>query len=239
MKQIDAIIFDMDGVLVSNDCFLVAIKRTTERLLWQERGIRTKITDDTVTTIKNIPGFNNDWDTSYALIDLIGKGIAPSALITTASPLSLKTRQSKRYKKVVSFFQSVYRGNNFDGLIAREKSLIKKSVLKSLKKRYSLGIATGRPKKEAVFTAVNLGISPEYVPYRSIVGREDAPREKPFPDPLLLSALRMRAKNPVYVGDTINDVLAADRAGMPVIYVGKEAIGNAQIQTVNDLPEVL
>lgn len=239
MKQTDAIIFDMDGVLVSNDSFIATIKKTTQRLLWMERKLRVKVNDDVIYALKKIPGFNNDWDTSYALVDLLGRGITPEAFAGAITPLSPKIRQTKRYRNIRALFQSLYFGTNGNGYIAREKLLITKKVLTSLKRRFALGIATGRPKTEACFTAINLGLSPTYIPVRFIIGREDTFREKPFPDPLLLAARRMKVKNPVYVGDTINDVISAERAGMKVIYIGNEPIGDRQVTTVNNLEEVL
>ncbi len=49
----------------------------------------------------------------------------------------------------------------------------------------------------------------------------------------------MEIKTPVYVGDTINDVIAAKKANIPCIFVGKGKLGDMQITDINNLQEVL
>jgi len=235
----DAIIFDMDGVLVSNESFTAAIKQTVKTMLRETGQINKAVNANLIAAVKNIPGFNNDWDVSYALTDLLSRNIPASDFAQSIVLLTDDIRQTDRYRRIKSCFQSVYLGNNYDGLIAQETLLIEKKVLISLSTAYPLGIATGRPKKEAVCTASNLGITPDCIPAAYIVSREDTKREKPFPDPLREAARRMKVKNPVYVGDTINDVLAAKRAGMTSIFVGYEKIGDIRIRNINNLKEVL
>jgi phosphoglycolate phosphatase-like HAD superfamily hydrolase len=49
----------------------------------------------------------------------------------------------------------------------------------------------------------------------------------------------MMVTRPIYVGDTINDVIAAKSAGMKCIFVGKQNLGDIQLSNVNQLQEVL
>jgi phosphoglycolate phosphatase-like HAD superfamily hydrolase len=60
----------------------------------------------------------------------------------------------------------------------------------------------------------------EYFSPSAIVAMEDAPREKPHPAPLQRLVRLLCCTSPVYVGDTINDALAASEAGIPFIAVG-------------------
>ena len=45
---------------------------------------------------------------------------------------------------------------------------------------------------------------------------------------------RIKSKQPIYIGDTINDVIAAKKAGMKSVFVGND-LGDYQIKNVNNL----
>jgi phosphoglycolate phosphatase-like HAD superfamily hydrolase len=49
----------------------------------------------------------------------------------------------------------------------------------------------------------------------------------------------MNTKAPVYIGDTINDVIAAKAAGMVSIYIGNENYGDITLTDISQLQEVL
>lgn len=235
MKQLfDSIIFDMDGVLVSNSSYVNAIKKTVERYC-PLREMQTAYIEE----IKNITGFNNDWDTSYALIQLLGNNVPVERFANEVKLITTEVRTTSLYRSIRDTFQTYYVGNNNSGHISTESLLIRLPILQRLAKQYILGIATSRPRAEALFAASNLGLSPGYFSVETIVAKEDAPREKPFPDPLLLAKARMRVSNPVYIGDTINDTVAAAAAGMPCIFVGSRDLGDWQIQNPNQIVEVL
>lgn len=237
--NIDAIIFDIDGVLVGNEAFTEATCRTVASILLESKNMKVTVTPETISAIKSIPGFNNDWDTSYALVDLLGRNFSPSAFAENISPLTDAVRNSRLYKRIKTRFQSIYVGKTYDGCITNESLLIDKTLLADLKESYRLGIATGRPKNEAIFSLTRLGITPTYIPMDYIVALEDTVNGKPAPDPLLEASRRMNASYPVYIGDTINDVIAAKAADMPSIYVGNEKVGDNQIPTINNLKEVI
>jgi phosphoglycolate phosphatase len=61
-----------------------------------------------------------------------------------------------------------------------------------------------------------------------IVGGDTCARPKPFPDPLLFAAekLRVRPGDALYVGDDVRDVQAARAAGMPVVVAAYGYLGD-------------
>lgn len=238
-RRYDSIIFDMDGVLVSNETYRLAIQKTVSDVLWATKSIERIVPLSYIETIKAITGFNNDWDTSYALIQLLGSDVPVKKFKKQVSRITPEARESPSYRFMKRIFQQYYVGNNFDGLITQETLLLSMDILAKLKDTYQLGIATSRPSAEARYAAKNLMLSPDFIPDNYIVAKEDAPKEKPYPDPLIEARNRMNVKNPIYIGDTINDVIAAAATGMPCIYVGTQNIGDIRIQTPNQIMEVL
>lgn len=223
-RQFDSIIFDMDGVLVSNSSYVKAIVQTVQLFCKNK-----KIDSTYITEIKKITGFNNDWDTSYALIKLLGNNVPVEKFAQEIERITPEIRMSDTYKQIKETFQTIYVGTNNNGYIAQESLLIRLKLLQKLSSIYLLGIATSRPRYEAQFAARNLGLS-KYIPLGYIVAKEDAQREKPFPDPLLEAKRRMNVERPLYVGDTVNDTEAAFLAGMPCIYIPDPSQVNTEME---------
>lgn len=232
--KFDGIIFDIDGVLIDVAySYRVAIEKTANVIL-REKGFVVKATIKDVDKIKDLPGFNNDWDATYTLVDLLSKGIKKEKFRQQAKPLRAKDKQGEAYKKIKDTFQTFYRK-----LMTEEKCLVSKRLLQSLEKmKLKLGIVTGRPRKEALFALRFFGLD-KYFSDINIVALEDTAEEKPSPAPLIEAKKRMKVLNPLYVGDTINDAIAAKKAGIPCIFVGKNKLGDYQINNVNKIQEVL
>ncbi|MBI5614436.1 histidinol-phosphate transaminase [Candidatus Gottesmanbacteria bacterium] len=211
----------------------------------------SNILEEDIYILKSIPGFNNDWDLSYELIRLVSSGYKGNEFLINAKPLSNK--KSKEYQFIKDVFQCFYLGNQVfkdiykrnppvsvsNGFINNEALLISEPLIKQLSKKNTLGIATSRPRYEALYTLRKLKLTPAIIPEENIVALEDVPREKPFPDPLLKVKTILKSTNPIYIGDSINDTIAAKNAGMPCIYIGKEKLGDFQIQNVDSISEVL
>lgn len=125
------------------------------------------------------------------------------------------------------------------GLMENEKMLIDINILNSLSSLYKLAIATSRPKFEALFAAKFQKITPEFISQYAIVAKEDCKKEKPNPDPLIEAQKRIDGKKSVYIGDTINDVIAAKKAGMFSIYIGTQNLGDMRFNNVNQIKEYL
>ena len=123
-----------------------------------------------------------------------------------------------------------------DGLIRRERLMIAKSALEELAKRCALGIATGRPRSQANYTLETDGIAGYF---QALVAHEDtvAAEEEQFkltgqrinlakPHPYTLLQAARQAIPPggrcAYIGDTLDDVRAANaaKADMDFVSIG-------------------
>lgn len=73
LKKLDALIFDLDGVLIDvSHSYREAIRQTVqlylERCLGLSPSDRPLLTEDDVETLKLAGGFNNDWDVTSAFV---------------------------------------------------------------------------------------------------------------------------------------------------------------------------
>ena len=76
-----------------------------------------------------------------------------------------------------------------------------------------MGIVTGRPRREARFILKKFNIEQFF---NVIVTMEDYPSEKskPHPYPIKIALERAERNNGTYIGDSIDDIVAAKRAGV-------------------------
>ncbi len=245
--QLDGIIFDMDGVLIdeTNSCRLAIIKTVNYYL--QNNNFKLKITKSEVDKIKSLPGFNDDIDSTFAIIELIKNSKGVSDYETQSKIVTDPVKKSLLYQQLYDIWQTFYLGSELfkkierrnptwegeKGLIYNESLLISEETLKELARSYPLAIATGRPKLEAEFAINHFNLN-KFFNKKCVIGKEDARFTKPNPAPLLEAKRRINSDNPVYVGDTINDVIAAKKAGMKSIFIGKD-LGDYQLKNVNDL----
>jgi len=221
----EAILFDMDGVLVDvSNSYRIAIKKTAEFYLSQ------KVSHNEIQEYKNRGGYNDDWDLSEAIILSRGKKIPK--------------------EQIVDRFQKFYLGNNFDGLIQNETWLLDNTVLMNLKKGYSLGIVTGRPRAEAEYALRRFGVDAQF---EVLITLEDTPitKRKPHPYGIHLAMQQLAAKEACYIGDTVDDVKAAMAAGItPICVTGNDKLADASplfkelgvkyvIAGVNEIMEIL
>jgi HAD superfamily phosphatase len=182
-----AILFDMDGVLVDvTSSYRRAIQETVRFFSGEEAYL------EEIQTLKEKGGYNNDWDLTEAI--LIGKG------------------KSVPKTEIVEKFQELYHGTKDRvGFIESERWLLSSELLPRLKARYTLGIVTGRPKEEAMFVLRKFNL--EHL-FDVIVAMEDYPpeRSKPNPYPINLALSRIGKMDAIYIGDSVDDMIAARRA---------------------------
>ena len=193
----EAIIFDLDGVLVDvRFSYLATIKKVAEFYL------KKSISQEKIQSFRNRGGLNNDWDLTLAILR--------------------EENQLIDRETVVSLFQTIYRGRNFDGLIQQERWLLSKEVLNKLQKKYRLAIVTGRPRDEAEY-ALHRFKANDY--FQCLVASDDLSPElgKPHPASLIKAMISLQVSEACYVGDTIDDIQMAKAAGIPFIGV----VGNA------------
>jgi HAD superfamily phosphatase len=219
------LIFDMDGVLVDvTESYREAIRETVR----QFTGV--SITHTEIQAAKNRGGSNNDWDLSLELIR--ERGAAPSR------------------EEVIAVFQRVYLGERKTGLISRERWLPREQLLERLALRFHLALFTGRERWEAQFTLSKFAPGIRFDP---LVGMEDVEFEKPHPEGILKILNQLQPSETFYVGDVMDDCLAAQAASVPFIGVVSpqnplaielEALFRAQgamavVSDINELEQVL
>ena len=193
-----AVLFDMDGVLVDvSRSYLVTIQKTVKFFLGSQIGLSE------IQEYKNRVGMNNDWDLTECLLRERGKPVAK--------------------KDIIDIFQDIYLGYEFDGLIRNEKWLMSRDILDQVAALYPTGIVTGRPRMEASYVLKRFDVT-DY--FRVLVTMDDVPPDKNKPDPygIVLAMQRLSASSAYFIGDTVDDMVAATGAG--VIPVGVVSSGS-------------
>lgn len=188
----EAILFDMDGVLVDvRFSYRKAIQETV-RFFTGKKTLPSEIQE-----LKQQGGYNNDWNLTAAILHRRGKHV-PKA-------------------EIIKKFQELYLGTEGkSGFIQNEKWLLPKNSLEQLHEKNALGIVTGRPKEETLFVLRKFQVENQF---DVIVAMEDYPHEKAKPDPypINLALEKIGKKTAVYVGDSIDDIAAAKHAGVRAI----------------------
>ncbi len=193
MARVRAVLFDLDGVLVDvSGSYRRAIEETVERFT----GLRPS--PSSVQRLKDGGGFNDDWRLTAELIARTGVHVA--------------------FDAVVHEFNRRYRGDDWNGFILGEPPLAPAGHLEGLRRRFGLlGLVTGRPREEAGFTLSRFDWTDRF---DAVVTMEDAEgRGKPDPWPLQLAFARLGVEptEAVYVGDSVDDMVAARAAGCVAI----------------------
>jgi HAD superfamily phosphatase len=183
-----AVLFDMDGVLVDvSKSYREAIKQTVLKFSNRE------ISFDEIQQYKNIGGLNNDWDlTEYILRDR-----------------SVKANKNT----IIEVFQEFYIGRNYNGFIQNDKWQLSVDTLTYIRNRYKTGIVTGRPEREALYTLKRFGMEQKF---SVVITMDHLPPDRGKPDPLgIQMAMKgLGACSGWYIGDTVDDIIAANRAGV-------------------------
>ncbi len=213
-----ALLFDMDGVLVD----VTSSYRETIKYVVKEMTGKI-ISNIDIERVKQIEGYNNDWNVTYYFIR--------------------KTNPEITFEEVKRRFQVAFLENpNFS---VREKWIMDKDLLKMLNEEYRLAIVTGRPKSEAFMT---LEKEKTIDLFHAVICMEDVENDKPDPQGIFLALKELKAKSGKYFGDTPNDIQAARRAGMEPIGVATTGSSHKKfrelgveniIEDINDIMEVL
>ena len=185
------IIFDVDGVLVDTRESFQRTTLETVRFFTRKRVTRTELHQ-----WKNRPGFNDDWKLSHTWVRALGGNF--------------------EYEEVKHKFVEIYWGKNDRGNVSREKWLLPRAMLRRLAKIAELSIFTGRIRRELDYTLDRWKVR-EY--FHPIVTVEDIVRPKPHPEGLLKILAGRERSQAVYLGDNVDDALAARSARMPFIGV--------------------
>lgn len=185
------IIFDVDGVLVdTRDSF----QKTTLETVRFFTGKRVTFAE--LHRWKNISGYNDDWKLSTTWVRSVGGDF--------------------EYEEVKRKFVELYWGKNDDGNARREKWLLPRASLRRLAKKSELAIFTGRVWKELDYTLDRNKVR-EF--FTRIVTVQEVKMPKPDPEGLLKILNGRDAGDALYVGDNVDDALAAQAAKIPFVGV--------------------
>jgi HAD superfamily hydrolase (TIGR01548 family) len=183
------IIFDVDGVLVdTRGSFQLTTLQTVKFFTKQRVTLRE------LHAWKNRPGYNDDWKLSTAWVKALGADFA--------------------YAEIKKKFQEIYWGQNSQGNVRKEKWLLRKSTLARLSKHTELAIFTGRTWQELNYTLDRNDVRGSF---KTIITVEEVANPKPAPDGLLKILNGRASTNALYVGDNVDDALAAQSAQVPFL----------------------
>jgi HAD superfamily hydrolase (TIGR01548 family) len=186
------LIFDVDGVLVDVRGSFWRSALETMRFLTGKR-----VTWAELYKWKSKPGNNDDW----------------SMVSNWATALGRPTT----YEEARDAFQRFYW--DFDGRpgnVRREKMLITPKQVERWSKQFELNLFTGRTRREFTYSFERWG-GTKY--FRTVVTMDDVARKKPHPDGLLKILGGREPGTALYVGDNIDDGLAARSAGVPFMAI--------------------
>lgn len=189
------LVFDVDGVLVDvTDSYRETIRGTVEHFTGHP------VSHEEIQDYKNQGGWNDDWRLAHEIVNHAGVRVA--------------------FEDVVAYFQHLFRGNGYDGLILRERWLGGPGLLDRLALRFRLAVFTGREREEAELT---LRRFVPHLQFSPIIGMYEVKRHKPHPDGLF-EIVSLAEGAPVwYVGDTVDDGRCARAAGVPFVGIASPA----------------
>ena len=189
------LIFDVDGVLVNVRGTYWRSALDTVRYFTGKR-----VTYAELQQWKSRPGFNDDWSMVAAWVTALGR------------PLS--------YEQARFRFEKFYWGSDGKpGNVRNEKILVSPRQIEKWARRFELNLFTGRTRQEFSFTFDRW---PATKYFRTIITMDDA-RKKPHPEGLQIILGARDPKTALYVGDNIDDALAARAAGVPFLgIVGRD-----------------
>lgn len=185
------LIFDVDGVLVD-------VRETYWRSGLQTMHHLTgrKPTWAEFYEWKRKPGNNDDW--------------------TMVSRWATALGFPATYEQARVAFQPFYWGRDGQpGNVAKEKLLITPKLIQRWAKRRELNLFTGRTRQEFSYTFDKWDAARSF---RTVITMDDA-KKKPNPEGLRIILAGRSPKTALYVGDNVDDALAAKAARIPFIAV--------------------
>lgn len=185
------LIFDVDGVLVDVRETYWRSALETVRYLTGKR-----VTYAELHKWKSKPGFNDDWSMVAAWVTSLGK------------PLS--------YDEARAAFERFYWGSGGKaGNVRNEKILVSPRQIEKWAQQFELNLFTGRTRQEFSYTFERWSATKFFT---TIVTMDDAPK-KPRPDGLQVILAGRDPATALYLGDNIDDALAARGAAVPFLAI--------------------
>jgi HAD superfamily phosphatase len=191
-RQPEILIFDVDGVLVDvRGTYWRSALETVKHLTGK------RVTYAELHQWKSKPGFNDDWNMTAAWATSLGRP-------TT-------------YEQAQTAFNNFYWGINGKlGNVRNEKLLVSPAQIERWQKRYELNLFTGRNRREFSHTFDNW---PSTNRFNKIITMDDVHNIKPHPEGLHKILGKRDPASALYLGDNIDDALAARDAGVPFMAI--------------------
>jgi HAD superfamily phosphatase len=185
------LIFDVDGVLVDvRDTYWRSGLETLRSLTGKH------VTYKQLQQWKSKPGHNDDWKMVSAWATALGRP-------TT-------------YEEAREEFQKFYWGTKGKpGNVRNEKLIVTPRQIETWARRYELNLFTGRTRQEFSFTFESWRATKHF---RTIITMDDAKR-KPHPEGLHRILGKRDPATALYLGDNIDDALAAREAKVPFMAI--------------------
>jgi HAD superfamily hydrolase (TIGR01548 family) len=189
--QPQILIFDVDGVLVDVRGSYWRSALDTVHYLTGRR-----VTYSELHQWKSKPGFNDDWSMVAAWVTSLGKPIS--------------------YDEARYAFEKFYWGSDGKpGNVRNEKILVRPEQIEKWAQRFELNLFTGRTRQEFSFTFEGW---PATRFFRAVITMDDA-KKKPDPEGLQKILCGRNSATALFVGDNIDDALAARNAGVPFVAI--------------------
>jgi HAD superfamily phosphatase len=187
----EILIFDVDGVLVDvRETYWKSGIQTVEKLTGK------KATWAELYKWKEQPGNNDDWQ-------MVSRWATARGVPTT-------------YEEARVAFQPFYWGTNGKpGNVAREKLLVTPRLIARWASTRELNLFTGRTRQEFAYTFDKW---PAAKCFRTVITMDDA-KKKPSPEGLQMILSGRDPKIALYLGDNIDDALAAESAGVNFVAI--------------------
>ena len=187
----EILIFDVDGVLVDVRGTYWRSALDTVRHITGKR-----VTYSELHRWKSKPGFNDDWSMVSAWVSSLGH------------PTS--------YEEARAAFERFYWGSDVKpGNVRNEKLMVTPRQIEKWAQSFELNLFTGRTRQEFSFTFERW---PATKYFRTIVTMDDA-KKKPHPQGLHIILGQRDPSTALYLGDNIDDALAARDAGVPFMAI--------------------
>jgi HAD superfamily hydrolase (TIGR01548 family) len=185
------LIFDVDGVLVDVRGTYWRSALETVRYITGKR-----VTYAELHRWKSKPGFNDDWSMVSAWVTSVG--------------------HPATYEEAREAFERFYWGSNGKpGNVRNEKLLVTPRQIEKWAQSYELNLFTGRTRQEFSYTFERW---PATKYFRTIVTMDDA-KKKPHPEGLQKILGQRDSAAALYLGDNIDDALAARAADVPFMAI--------------------
>jgi len=199
----EAILFDIDGVLIDVDAsYRAAIIETAAHF-----GV--SITPKDIEDCKRAGEANNDWLVTQKI--LAQKGVYPA------------------FEEIKDRFEDLYWGTeSTPGLCRNERLIGDRSALLRLADRLPIAAVTGRPKRDALYVLERFGILNAF---SAVITMEDGPA-KPDPAPVRKALDTLGVERAWMLGDTRDDIVAARTAEvLPLGVVSRARAGTDTART--------